>query len=545
MEPYKTPSDALADPAFRQSSPEMQRFALRELDTKGWGPKPDEEIDAFIKKLKPAWDQENQTNATIAQQVQTLPPPSVPQKSRFKRAIAPVTEAVGRGMEVGTTPFVGLSRMLQGEPAGQAFGKETFASVGHGGAAQKSRTEFGEALVPQEAWQAGAMALPVGGKLLGAGPAVAKLGSLGRIGLGGALAGGAHAAIEGGTFGEQALSAAKGAGANVAGEMLGRALGPIRRHAPGAKRRISDEGAGAFMNVAGESSRAAIPAGLGGKGAAQRLVGEQATDVAQSRIEQELHRNLQAVQAKLQPGQGFFSPILDRYYRQLGGTTDEASTKVFNALRPDRYGQWNADQVTQLIAFAKDDIMKTKMDPTGKVASAWSKVAADLVRDVVDELKFHLQYTAAGRANPAAGTGLEAARKSYGTGQAVRDMLQTPALVTPTPSGPRYQQRAAEEMLRKEGPRLIRELGRPAYDKLVDTVTRGAGLGAVDTPASSWATPSMSAKWTMLRNIFRGPAQYAGAPGRRPMTTPQGKKSDLNALSQLMGKTWKEASTEE
>ena len=545
MELYKTPSDALADPAFRQATPDTQRFALRQLDAKGWGSKPDEEIDAFIKKLKPAWDKENQTNAAIAQQVQTLPAPSVPQKSRFKRLVAPVTEAVGRGMEAATVPAVGLSRMLQGEPAGQAFGKETFASVGHGGAAQKSRTEFGEALVPQEAWQAGAMALPVGGKLLGAGPAVAKLGSLGRIGLGGALAGGAHAAVEGGTFGEQATSAAKGAGANVAGEMLGRALGPIRRHAPGAKRRISDEGAGAFMDVAGESSRAAIPAGLGGKGASQRLVGEQATDVAQSRIEQELHRNLQAVQAQFQPGQGFWSPILDRYYRSLGGTTDEASTKVFNALRPDPHGQWNADQVMELIAKAKDDIMKTKMDSTGKVAGSWAKVSTDLVRDVVDQLKFHLQNTAAGRANPAVGTGLEAARRAYAKGQAVRDMLQTPALMSPTARGPRFEQRAAEEMLRKEGPRLIRELGRPAYDKLVDTVTRGGGLGAVDVPAGNWATPGMSVWWTTLRNLARGPAQYAGAPGRRPMTTPQGRKSDLNALSQLMGKTWKEVSTEE
>jgi len=547
----KNLDELFKDEDFQQSELETQRWAASKVD-QTFASQPKDAQTKLLEAYRKGQKRVQDGAGTIQQesaQLQAQVAPQAPQPtaydqppgggaapttgsgpSRWNRAVQPLTTAVGRGLQ-------GMDYLLQGKNPFQAGQEQP------GGMAQ-----FGaEMLVPQEAWQAGAMAIPGAGPLLkGAGRfskiaaeaapvasnLAARAGGLGRI-AGGALgAAGAEQLVEGEPA-QPGAAAFKGAAVNTVGELLGKLIGVGRRHLRGGKQRVSDEGAGAFMDVLSDVSPAAMPPGQAGTGASRRLTYEVSGDPAQARVADELRANLREIQAQLGPRQGFYSPILEKYYQGLQQRAAAGNLEAAQALQQvkvDKYGQFDADSVVQMIALLKDDVAKNLTDASGKIAGSWKLVSSNLMRSVLDEVAHHLSTSAGGPIPRAVGDLLGVARKKYGAGMAVRDLLDL-SLISPSKKGGRFNQEAADKFLYKHGAELRKELGDELYERLVDTVTRGGGLRSVDVPGHV-SMPYMSPKGFATAAARSGPTQYAGS--RKPLTVPQVEKAELNALSQML-----------
>src|SRR3990170_1742199 len=164
-------------------------------------------------------------------------------KGIFKSVVESAAKVVGRGFEQVTEPLVTGQRLLnRDEPISQIMGGGPRPATAHPPTAQR----VGEGVIPQEPWQAGAiagsMAIPgisaIGPIAKGA-PALSKFMSSGKAlpRVIGATAGGEMGGqVSGLQTGEGGL---KGGLAQSAGEVLGKLVGVARRSAPGKATRIA------------------------------------------------------------------------------------------------------------------------------------------------------------------------------------------------------------------------------------------------------------------------------------------------------------------
>lgn len=144
----------------------------------------------------------------------------------------------------------------------------------------------------------------------------------------------------------------------------------------------------------------------------------------------------------------------------------------------------------------------------------------------------------------------EGGQKDYRSGlKILEDVLGPGALYRPGNAGIELNTAYLQKKLMNPDFRADLEwkLGKPAVDKLVDVVTRGAGLGAMDrVPAGGgglgqsvgeWLRGGNSGAWGLPQALIRAlvpnvGASYVGATGRVPMTLPPQLQAILDLAAQ-------------
>ena len=493
---YKDPQEAFADPDFRQSKPETQRWALKTMDPKGWGTKNDQEIDAFLTRMKPNWERENKQNQVTTQQMAQLPPQGPPpeevkkaeKKTMWQSAVAPVTELVGRGMEELTKPLVPLSRMLKGE-SNPLEGYAAGDFQGAGGKAASTRQTAAAGVVPQSPWQAGAM----GAQFI---PGVGAAGAVPRIAASAVGAGGLQAlfgekgVVEGGNLQDVAQEGAqgvlKGAATQTAGEGLRKLVSAGNRVAPGATRRAGEADTREVMGAVRQISPELQP-GKGMQGAGAYFTGSKGAKMDASAA---FKQRLQTLEGELNAQQGhpfINTPELVQAYRQILKSVgkDPVLGPQMSALAPSPQG-FLPEQAAKIVSL------------TGQRLGANQTGLGHMKDEAMDQLVASIE-----RSLPPTAQGmLSGARGDYAKASGLQELL-APAFKP----GKGYQidMRELQKTLSTD-PDFLNRLGKSQLEALFQAVTRGAskGPGFADIPAGNFNVPYPSTQGAMvaaLRNL--------------------------------------------
>lgn len=326
---------------------------------------------------------------------------------------------------------------------------------------------------------------------------------IGKIGAGAATVGGRLAGMLGRTAANTGVAAAtetatqgapgrqtvgQGLGAGLA-EGLAAAVGPVARHIPGIKRMIQDREAQRLAGSLHQAAPAAVQPIPQRRGALGELMSARADDVAQQGISGRLEAQLSNLQAQVPQGSGLFSPTLLREVQELAKAArggDEVAMRLLPNVKPDEYGQLTVQQAQELLASLRDRYVGKVTNPA--MADRADRQAAQVVASVIDEFK-QFANQAAGRPVPQrVATGLQGSREEYGVGKAVRELLQGSKAVGATGVGPEVTQAKLMDELVNNAPKWVQLWGRPTYDQVIQSLSRGAGPGFKDTATKGlWA----------------------------------------------------------
>lgn len=516
---YKTPSDALGDPDFQQSKPETQRDILRKLDKAGWGTKPDQEIDAFIKKVQPSWQRDAQQAATVAQE-QQVQPPSSDKMTTFSKIVKPITSAVGQGMEALTQPLVPLARMLNGEGIVDAYSPESHMSIGHGGRAAQTRETAAAGVVPQTPWQAGAMA----SQMI---PGVGAMGAAGRVAGAAAGAGalqgllGEKGLAEGGGIEdaqkEALLGGAKGAGTQVVGNILGKlAGGAYRAPFTGRGERIANADAQNVLKTAESISPAFKGAGKNTSEAGTFIKG---TPSVENAAGANMDKTLTALESGLLASTGkpyVSSALLTDAYKDI--LKSQMAKKLVHqdtmaGLRPNANGEFLPSQARDILKILREQ-MALNPDAAGHRNQ-------EVLNRIVQQIEGGI---------PAAYKGLfTKSQGDYAKAMGLQEMLAQ--AFAPSGTGFKFSMKDLQTAL-ASAPKLAEQLGPDNLAKLLRTASRGLSdkPGFVDKAAGNVSVPYPTvtgATVAALRNMLtRG--KYIG---QLPGTVPNAARAGLGVAA--------------
>lgn len=460
------------------------------------------QADIFLKNQRKAYDESQKREAGLKQQgAQDAQMGVQKQQTMWEKAVAPITNAVGMGMEYMTEPLVAGARLAQGEGM-QAL--TTPIPRGAGGVAGQSRRQMAGAVVPQTPWQAGAMGVQFVPGMSAAGPMARVAGSMVA---GGGLQGllGGKGLLEGGSLEEAGKEAAggvlKSGAAQASGEGVGKLLGGATRiPGTGRKGRIAQED---YKNVqktvgeiAPELSRAGKTAAQDGtfykgtKGAEEASLG--AYTAKMHHLEGELNRATNSPYIK--------SPDLGAAFGHLQKRLGKNSVYVdqLQALKPNQ-GGFLPEQAKEILSLLRDTM---KLDNT-----ATGKFNQDALNNLVQKIEATL---------PASARGLfTAAREESGQSIALQELLG-PAFSTG--KGYAFDIRKLQEAL-SNNPDLINRIKLPELQKLFAVATRGASKGPgwadkmpgtnVSVPYPSWQGGAVAT----LRNLLQSGKHVGELPG--------------------------------
>lgn len=519
-------NDVVKDPDFwgDQTSDADRKWTLSQVDKKfaGYG---EAEQDRFIKNLNDnrQRNQQMQDKQHEERAAQVLPKiqESQQKKTMWEQAVAPLTQAVGRGVEVATEPLVGLSRMMNGEGASAAFGPETF-SASH----PPTANQVASNVVPQSPWQAGAMGaqfipgLGAAGSAARLGPAATRVGAA-ALG-GGALQGllGSEGLLEGNTnaVGEALTGAAKGGATQAAGEGIGKLLGGATR-IPGTGRAARIE-RGDSRNI--QKAIGDIAPELAGQGKSVAKAGEfftgtqgakQAAGGAYeqgiNKLEQELVRTT---------GSPYINTpeLVDAFKRLAALAKNEPGLSgQIQQLAPNGTAGFLPSQVAKIVSLTGERLK------AGQTGMGHLKDAAmdDLVQSVENSV-------------PAGAKGiLTATRAGYAKSAGLRELLKS--AYTPGRKGYQFDMRKVQQAL-STNPDLANRLSPSELQQLMSAATRGASNkpGLMDLGAGNIANvPGSPSKFSLaaaaLRNLLRSGKHVGELPG----TLPQGAKAGLGVAT--------------
>lgn len=479
------------------------------------------QADIFLKNQRKVYDDNQRREQEAAQkrtmgvdQLRAQSAPTPPQ-TMWQKAVAPVTAAVGRGVEELTKPLVPLARMIGGEsPSAALEGYAEGGFQGAGGKAKESRNQAAGAIVPQTPWQAGA----IGAQFV---PGVGAAGAMGRVAgsmVGaGALQGllGEKGVVEGGSASDVAREAAggllKGGATQAAGEVAGKALGgAYRMPFTGRKARIANADSAAVQKAVGEVAPEFAGAG---KNAAEAGAFFKGTHGATEAASGAFKGKLSALEAELNQVQGhpyINTPELVQAYRQVLKSVgkDPVLGPQMSALAPSPQG-FLPEQAAKIVSL------------TGQRLGANTTGLGHLKDQAMDDLVAAIE-----RSLPQSAQGmLSAARGGYARAMGLQELL---APTYTAGKGYAFDIRKLQQAL-SEDPSLLNRLGKSELEKLFAAATRGAskGPGWADKPQGNISIPYPSQQGAMvaaLRNLMTSGRHIGELPG----TLSQG-------LKQLLG----------
>lgn len=503
-------NDVLQDPDFwgPETTDDDRKWTLGKVDKKfgAYGPA---EQDRFLKNLAKTRSEQQQKEAKEHEaKAQVVLPKVENQQTMYELVVAPITAAVGLGLEQVGNVGVPLARMLQGEGLAESLNPRGIVeTMGAGGKAAEARKQAAGAVVPQTPWQAGAM----GVQLI---PGMGSVGTMGRIGASAGAAGalqgllGKTGLVEGGTpgqaAGEAVSGALKGGATQAAGEVVGKALGGVQRiPGTGRSKRISEADYSRVQKTVGEI--APEYAGAGRK-AAEGGVFYKGTHGAKEAAEQAFGGKLAQLEAELVKTQGHpyvNAPELVDAYKKLAALAkrEPGLGKQIADLAPNGNLGFLPQQAAKIISL------------TGERLGGGQTGLGHLKNAAMDDL------VAAVEAALPAGQGiLTAARSGFARSRGLEELM-APAFKAKKGYG--FDIRKLQEAL-SENPDLINRLGEPELKKLLAAATRGAStkpgfadvtLGQnVSIPYPSWQGAAVAA----LRNLLTKSKHVGELPGTAP-----------------------------
>lgn len=526
-------NDVIKDPLFWDpgATDDDRKWTLSQVDNKfaGYGKaEQDRTLANMTKTYKEEQGRKQQQQVAVQQEVVPQMQMQQQKKTMWEQAVAPLTNAVGMGMEAATTPAVGLQRMMNGEGAGAAMGRDTWNSVGHGGDAATSRQQAGAGVVPQSPWQAGAMGaqfipgLNAVGAATKLGPALTRVGAsaIGAGGLQGLL--GSKGLLEGGTnaeaAGEAAWGAVKGGGTQLAGEAVGKLAGGANRVARGRSNVIASGDANRVQKAVGEIAPEFKGAG---KGAAELGSYYKGTMGAKNSIDKEFKQGIDRLEQALVREQGHpyirSNLLMDTYKKLVKANKGEPLMEpALSRIRPQSGGFLPGD-VAEIIGMARQNL---KINPTA-MGHAKQEGMDALIAEVEGAI-------------PAGARGmLTATRGGMAKASALHEMIR-PAFKSGQKKGYDFDINKLQEAL-NDNPELINRLSKSQLEQMFMAATRNAskGPGLADKAASS-ASASMPYHPTFLAGLFAGARNMARRGkhvGDLPGTVPQGAKAGLGVAA--------------
>lgn len=530
----KNLNDALNHPDFwaPDTTDDDRKFALSQAD-KTFASKPPSEQDSilanFAKTRQKSQAREQQDRQ---QREQNYAPKVQQQQTWFQSAVAPLTEAVGRGVEMATNPLVTAARYAQGEPlaaqttevpgTGMSYTREGALAggpVGAGGVAGQTRTRVASNIVPQSPWQAGA----IGAQFI---PGVGQAGTLARVG---AAAGGAgllqgllgeKGLAEGGSLGEAGKEAGigmvKGGATQAAGETLGKFMGVGARHTPGLGTAVNNAEARKVAKGAAELSPE-----LAGAGRTSADIGTfYKMGGAEEAIGNQFKNKLGALERELTDIQGH--PYIDTNelrvaYKAIAKGADPVAKAEVDKLAPTPFG-FTPEQVAEIVSLTRERM--TKGEGTSLLFRHNS------VKNLVSSIEASLPPSAQGI--------FSAGRAAVAKGSAIQELLAS--AFKPSNKGYQIDMPKLQTAI-SESPELANRLTQQGFGDLVQAVTRGATRkpGFADQPAGNWnfvPVSSTGVKATLLKHLLQR-YRYVG---QKPLTVPPGAKAGMGvAATQYAG----------
>jgi hypothetical protein len=497
--------DVLKDPDFwgDKTTDDDRKWALSQVDKKFATYSPTEQ-DRFIKNRAVARQQDQQQQAKEhedrASQVLPKIQESQQKKTMWEQAVAPLTQAVGRGVEIATAPLVPLARLAQGEGA-QSFSPE-YRTASH----PPTAGQVGASVVPQTPWQAGAMAAQAvpGIRALGTGARVASS-AIGGGGLQALL--GSQGLLEGGSQNEAALEgltgAAKGAGTQLAGEAAGKLLGAATRiPGTGRARRMAQADVSNVQRAVGD-----IAPEFGGAGRTTQQLGAfyTGTQGAKKAAGAEFEAGINALERQLLATQGhpyINVPELHVAFNRLAkiAKSEPGLDAQIQALAPAQNG-FLPEQVAKIISLTGERLK------AGQTGMGHLKDAAmdDLVKAVESSLPSKAQNILTG------------VRAQYAKGVGLKELMEQ--AFTPGRKGYDFDMRKLQTAL-SENPDLANRIPAKDLEALLKAATRGksgqpgfADLGAGNIASVPGSPSTFSLAAAALRNMLRSGKHIGELPG--------------------------------